>query len=120
MLGMSSLNHVVCFDMAQLLGESRVGASVVFRNGRPEKSEYRTYRVKDEAADDLRMMTGVVERWLKHQDEWPDLVILDGGKTHLSAVLKMLDSHDLTGVFSVIALAKRRKQYSQKTEGSSF
>ena len=78
LLGMSGLNHVVCFDMAQLLGESRVGASVVFRNGRPEKSEYRTYRVKDEAADDLRMMTGIVERWLKHQDEWPDLVILDG------------------------------------------
>ena len=69
LLGMSGLNHVVCFDMAQLLGESRVGASVVFRNGRPEKSEYRTYRVKDEAADDLRMMTGIVERWLKHQEE---------------------------------------------------
>ena len=109
LLGMDSLNHVVCFDMAQLLGESRVGASVVFRNGRPKKSEYRTYRVKDDAADDLRMMAGVVERWLKHQNEWPDLVILDGGKTHLSAVLSMLDSHGLAGVFPVIALAKREE-----------
>jgi|TARA_B100002019_G_scaffold117076_1_gene100567 excinuclease ABC subunit C len=55
------------------------------------------------------MMAGVVERWLKHQNEWPDLVILDGGKTHLSAVLSMLDSHGLAGVFPVIALAKREE-----------
>ena len=36
-LGMESLDHIVCFDMAQLLGDSRVGASVCLRNGRPSK-----------------------------------------------------------------------------------
>ena len=33
LLGMDKLNHIVCFDMAQLIGENRVGASVSFRNG---------------------------------------------------------------------------------------
>ena len=61
LLSMDSLNHVVCFDMAQLLGDSRVGASVCLRNGRPSKKEYRTYTVKGEALDDLRMMQEVVE-----------------------------------------------------------
>ena len=37
LLSMCSLDHIVCFDMAQLLGDSRVGASVCLRNGRPSK-----------------------------------------------------------------------------------
>ena len=42
LLSMDSLDHIVCFDMAQLLGDSRVGASVCLRNGDQPK-EYRTY-----------------------------------------------------------------------------
>ena len=63
--GFDSLDHIVCFDMAQIQGKERVGAAVVFRNGRPSKKEYRTYRVKTDVEDDLRMMQEVVERWLK-------------------------------------------------------
>ena len=106
---LDSLDYIVCFDMAQLLGEERVGASVVFRNGRPTKKEYRTYRVKSEAMDDLRMMSEVVERWLKRQDEWPDLLLLDGGEVHLSHVCAMLDGHGLSGRFPVAALAKKEE-----------
>ena len=109
LLGLDSLDHIVCFDMAQLQGDERVGASVVLRNGRPAKKEYRTYRVKSDAPDDLRMMSEVVERWLKHQDGWPDLMLLDGGETHLSAILGMLDGHGLAGRFPVAALAKREE-----------
>jgi excinuclease ABC subunit C len=45
LLGLEQLNHIVCFDMAQLLGDERVGASVSFRNGRPDKKEYRKYTI---------------------------------------------------------------------------
>ena len=109
LLGFDSLDHVVCFDMAQLQGNERVGASVVLRNGRPSKEEYRTYRIRSEATDDLRMMSEVIERWLKHQDGWPDLLLLDGGSTHLSTIQNMLDSHGLRGRFPVAALAKREE-----------
>ena len=60
LLELDSLDHIVCFDMAQLQGSERVGASVVFRKGRPSKKEYRTYIVKTEVLDDLRMMSEVV------------------------------------------------------------
>ena len=109
LLGLDSLNHLVCFDMAQLQGVERVGASVVFRNGRPSKKEYRTYRVKTEANDDLRMMSEVIERWLKHQDEWPDLLLLDGGETHLSTIGKMLEDKIPEGSFLLASLAKREE-----------
>ena len=109
LIGLDTLNHLVCFDMAQLQGIERVGASVVFRNGRPSKKEYRTYRVKTEANDDLRMMSEVIERWLKHQDEWPDLLLLDGGETHLSTIGKMLERKVPHESFTLASLAKREE-----------
>lgn len=110
LLGLEKLEHVVCFDMAQLLGGDRVGASVVFREGRPNKSEYRTYRVKNDSMDDLGMMSEVVERWVKKLEEYPDLLILDGGKTHLSTISKMLGDTGHGGKFPIIALAKREEK----------
>jgi excinuclease ABC subunit C len=106
---MEKLNHIVCFDMAQLIGENRVGASVSFRNGRPEKKEYRRYTVKGEAVDDLRMMSEVVERWLKRQDEWPDLLLLDGGETHLNTIYKVLKENNLEQEINLAAIAKREE-----------
>ena len=84
--------------MAQIQGKERVGAAVVFRNGRPSKKEYRTYRVKTDFEDGLRMMQEVVERWLKRQQEWQDLLLLDGGETHVN-VHAMITSHGLGDVF---------------------
>ena len=106
LLGLDSLDHLVCFDMSQTLGRERVGASVVLRGGRPSKDEYRTYRVRSEAMDDLRMMSEVVSRWAKRQNEWPDLLLLDGGQAHLSMIESTLDEMGLLGLFPIAALAK--------------
>ncbi|MCH1591770.1 MAG: excinuclease ABC subunit UvrC [Candidatus Thalassarchaeaceae archaeon] len=108
-LGMESLNHIVCFDMAQLMGAERVGASVVFKNGRPSKKEYRTYKIRGDSADDLRMMKESVLRWVKRQEEWPDFLLLDGGVTHLSTINRALKENNAEGKFVVGALAKREE-----------
>ena len=109
LLSMDSLNHIVCFDMAQLLGDSRVGASVCLRNGRPAKKEYRTYTVKGDAMDDLRMMKEVVERWIKRVEDWPDLLLIDGGETHLAIIAKLLEKHEVRDKMELASLAKREE-----------
>jgi excinuclease ABC subunit C len=108
-LEVESLDTVVCFDMAQLQGNEKVGACITLRNGRPEKKNYRTYKVKQDVFDDLRMMREVVERWLKRQDEWPDLLLLDGGATHLSTISGLLEEHGLQDRIPLAALAKREE-----------
>ena len=108
-LGMDSLNHIVCFDMAQFLGESRVGASICLRNGKPSKKEYRTYTVKGDAMDDLRMMSEVVERWMKRVEDWPDLLLIDGGETHLSFISKLLEKNGVEDKMQLASLAKREE-----------
>ena len=109
LLSMNSLDHIVCFDMAQLLGDSRVGASVCLRNGRPSKKEYRTYTVKGDALDDLRMMREVVERWIKRVEDWPDLLLIDGGETHLAIIAKLLEKHGVRDRMQLASLAKREE-----------
>ena len=108
-LGVSRLNHIVCFDMAQLQGKERVGASVCLRNGRPDKKAYRTYTVKDTAMDDVHMMRHVVERWLKRQEVWPDLLLIDGGVAHLNEIHALLLQHNLVNQVPLAALSKREE-----------
>ena len=55
------------------------------------------------------MMSEVVERWLKHQEEWPDMLLLDGGETHLSTIGEMLESRIPRGSFLLASLAKREE-----------
>lgn len=109
LLGVERLEVVVCFDMAQLQGHERVGAAVMLRDGRPEKAEYRHFRVKSDAPDDLRMMREVVDRWLKRQEGWPDLLLLDGGETHLSTIHELLVERGLDDRIPLAALAKREE-----------
>ena len=109
LLDMEKLDNIVCFDMAQLLGEERVGASICLRSGRPNKKEYRTYVVKDPAMDDVRMMSHVVERWLKKQEEWPDLLLIDGGVVHLNEIHNLLLNHGLVDCLPLAALSKREE-----------
>lgn len=118
LLGMDSLNYIVCFDMAQLQGDERVGASVALRNGRPLKDEYRTYKVKTNAPDDLRMMREVIERWIRKQENWPDLVLLDGGETHLNMMTDLLNELGLSNSITYAALAKKEETLHRPNEKS--
>ena len=114
LLQLKSLDYIVCFDMAQLQGSERVGASIVLRKGRPSKKEYRTYRVKTDVLDDLKMMSEVIERWSKRQEEWPDLLLLDGGKTHLDTIHRVLEKQGLENIFPIAALAKKEETIFRK------
>ena len=104
--------------MAQLQGDERVGASVALRNGRPLKDEYRTYKVKTNAPDDLRMMREVIERWIRKQENWPDLVLLDGGETHLNMMTDLLNELGLSNSITYAALAKKEETLHRPNEKS--
>ena len=108
-LEIESLDHIVCFDMSQLQGDVRVGASISLRLGKPEKSEYRKYKVKGKQLDDIHMMIEVVGRWIKNQEKWPDLLLIDGGKTHLDYIFDLLKENELDEEILIAALAKKEE-----------
>lgn len=105
-------SRIEAFDISEIAGEGLSGAMVSFLGGWPDKQHYRKFRIKTvKGIDDYAMMVEVLRRryGLKRSSNMPplpDLVMIDGGKGHLSLARKELNSLGLARL-PVIALAKR-------------
>ena len=109
-VGLPSLPfHVECFDNSNIQGSNPVAACVVFRGGKPSKSDYRLYHIRGVTGpDDYASMKEVVlrryARLLEEEKELPDLIITDGGRGHMSTVKEALGELGLS--IEVLGLAK--------------
>ena len=105
-------HRIDAFDISNLGGSMAVGSMVVFQDGKPEKSEYRRYRIKTvKGQDDFAMMREVITRRFRASLEGttplPDLVLVDGGKGQLNSALAALKDVELTERPPIIGLAKK-------------
>jgi excinuclease ABC subunit C len=96
-LGTDTINRIEAFDNSNIQGTDPVSAMVVFVNGKPDRGEYRKYKVKTvQGPDDYETMREVIrrryERVLKENLPLPDLVVVDGGKGQISAALDVLEN----------------------------
>lgn len=107
--------HIECFDNSNLQGSDPVAAMVVFRNGKPFKSEYRHFNIKTvEGPDDFASMAEVIHRryskLLAEEKPLPQLIIVDGGKGQLSSAVKSLEKLRLRGNIAIIGIAKKLEE----------
>ncbi|WP_334328777.1 excinuclease ABC subunit UvrC [Companilactobacillus sp. HBUAS59699] len=94
--------HVIeSFDHSHIQGTNPVSAMVQFVDGRPEKSNYRKYKIKgevehqsgaDEAANTREVVYRRYSRVLKEEGNLPDLILMDGGIIELRAVMDVLQN----------------------------
>ncbi len=101
-------------DISNVGGSHAVGTVVTFRDGRPDKSLYRKYRIRSvKGSDDYAMIRETVSRHLKRcaggDCDVPDLLLIDGGKGQLSAAEEALRKSGVRGP-RLAALAKREEQ----------
>ncbi|MFA5933134.1 MAG: excinuclease ABC subunit UvrC [Microgenomates group bacterium] len=85
--------RIECFDISNIMGKQAVGSLVVLSNGEVDKKWYRRFKIKLQGKpNDTLMMREMVGRRCKH-DEWPkpDLILVDGGKPQVGAVIKELE-----------------------------
>ena len=123
-----------CYDISHVQGSNLVGSMVVFQDGRPKTAHYRRFQIKSVAGvDDYASMQEMLRRRFKRLADaraektdiattseseepktlsaWdiePDLVIIDGGKGHLSAALEVLLELGLDDI-PLSALAKENE-----------
>jgi excinuclease ABC subunit C len=109
--------RIECFDISHLSGTGIVASCVVFVDGQPRKSEYRTYKVRtveEGRSDDFKSMKEIVARRygrvVEENGPWPDLVVIDGGKGQLSSSVQALVDVEAYGKFPVVGLAKRLEE----------
>ena len=92
--------RIETYDISNIQGSNSVGSMVVFENGKPNKSDYRRFVIRNvDGIDDYSMMKEVLTRRFKKLNDhtgaansWvksPDLVLIDGGKGHLGAALQV-------------------------------
>ena len=106
---------IECFDISNLQGTDTVASMVVFVDGKPKKSLYRKYIIKDvEGPDDFESMREVITRRyskvLEDENEiMPELIVVDGGKGQLSSAVKSIDKLGFKN-YKIIGLAKRLEE----------
>jgi len=101
------------FDISNISGSDSVGSCVVFVNGFPAKEKYRHFKIKSvNGINDPAMIGEVIGRRIKKlikDDDLPDLILIDGGKTQLNAAI--IAMKEVTSLkIPVISLAKRAEE----------
>ncbi|MDF2038836.1 excinuclease ABC subunit UvrC [Cytobacillus oceanisediminis] len=96
-LGIYTPHRIEAFDNSNIQGTDPVSAMIVFIDGKPEKREYRKYKIKSvKGPDDYESMREVVRRRytrvLKEALPLPDLIMIDGGKGHVETVRDVLEN----------------------------
>jgi len=107
--------HIECFDNSNFQGSFPVSAMVCFKNGVPDKNNYRKFNVKTVTGiNDFATMKEVVlrryKRVLNEGQSLPELIIIDGGKGQLSAAIESINELGLQGKTTVIGLAKNEEE----------
>ncbi len=111
-LKLPKLTRIDLFDNSNLFGTFAVSAMVVYINGRPQKNEYRKYKVLVEKNDDYHTMQEVIYRryqraLMENKDSIPDLILVDGGLIQIHATKEVLN--DLNLNIAVAGLKKDNK-----------
>ncbi|MBB5172677.1 excinuclease ABC subunit UvrC [Texcoconibacillus texcoconensis] len=95
-LNIDTPHRIEAFDNSNIQGVDPVSAMVSFLDGKPDKSQYRKYKVRTvEGPDDYESMREVVRRrytrLLREERAMPDLIVIDGGKGQISAAQSVLE-----------------------------
>jgi excinuclease ABC subunit C len=123
-------HRIECYDVSNIQGTNPTASMVVFVEGRAKKSEYRKFKIQyDRGPNDFAMMQETLRRRLRYLrretdqaetpmerelakkekfNKKPDLLLIDGGKGQLSAVVDVLEELDMTGL-PVAGLAKEHE-----------
>ncbi|MGM3305691.1 excinuclease ABC subunit UvrC [Anabaena sp. WFMT] len=114
------------YDISHIQGSNAVASQVVFIDGLPAKQYYRHYKIKNPNitighSDDFASLAEVIQRRFRKYIEnpklsridnpdWPDLIMIDGGKGQLSSVVAILQEMHLLADLRVVSLAKKREE----------
>ncbi|EHJ53320.1 excinuclease ABC subunit UvrC [Streptococcus macacae] len=110
--------RIEAFDNSNIMGTSPVSAMVVFENGKPNKKEYRKYKIKTVLGpDDYASMREVIRRrYSRIQKEGlrpPDLIIIDGGQGQVNIAKEVIEK-ELGLAIPVAGLQKNDKHQTQE------
>ncbi len=108
--------RIECIDTSHISRTDPVASLVAFTNGLKDPKRYRSYKMKnDEKSEDYASMKEVLTRRLlraKKEEDFPDLLIVDGGKGQLNIAVDILKEMEIVSI-DVIALTKEQSRHDK-------
>ena len=122
-LNISKINRLECYDISQMGTKHFVGSMTVWQNGQIDKSQYRKFKINTKVTpDDQFMIKEIVYRRFQHPEwQFPDLIVVDGGKPQVSAANDVIASTEGAWQSSrpaLIGLAKKFETIVIKVDDS--
>lgn len=103
------VERIEAVDVSHTGGAATRVGMVVFLDGRPQKSDYRTYAV-DAGGDDFAALYQWAHRRAASGPPWPDLLLVDGGRGQIAAVTRGFTEAGVDGAFTLAGIAKARTE----------
>lgn len=103
-----NVSRIEGYDISNIQGTSATGSMVVFKNGEPQRSSYRKFKIKKgETPNDTAMIREILSRRFKHKEwEYPQIIFIDGGKGQLNAAVKEKKNKNI----KIVSLAKKENK----------
>lgn len=128
LLGLSNPpQYIEAYDISNTSGSDNVAGMIVFKDGKPYKTNYRKFKIKGFLGqDDYRSMAEVLNRRFNEYEKGedtafstlPDLILLDGAKGQINAVLPILNKYNLNiPIFGMVKDSKHRTRAIATTGG---
>ncbi len=110
----NSLHRAESYDISNLGNDDICSGMVVFKDGRPDRQSYRLFKMKTvQSQDDFASMRETLTRRFAHDEkdgfEYPDIILVDGGKGQLSAVASVVRSLDLARDIKLVGMVKNNR-----------
>lgn len=115
--------RIECFDISNIQGKDAVASMSVTIEGKSQNSEYRKFKIKTkDTPDDFAMMQEVLKRRYSKlkREEFPDLILIDGGKGQLSSAYEILESLHKTEWTDIISIAKKEELIFKAGENEPY
>jgi excinuclease ABC subunit C len=109
------------FDISNISGKHAVGSVVVFKNAISANSEYRRFKIENvQGIDDYAMLREVIgrrySRILREEKVLPNLILIDGGKGHLSSAERIINELGISGKVDLACIAKGKFRNNVETD----
>jgi excinuclease ABC subunit C len=105
------IHRIECYDVSNIQGKQATGSMVVFIDGKPDKNQYRKFRIKmKNEPNDIAMLKETLERRFSHPKwKYPEVILIDGGIAQLNVAINVKNRKPKTKNIRVISIAKRNK-----------
>ncbi|MGL4652369.1 excinuclease ABC subunit UvrC [Cetobacterium sp.] len=114
---------IECFDISNISGKDAVASMSVAVEGKKAKKFYRKFKITSkDTPDDFAMMREVIERRYSKLplEEFPDIILIDGGLGQINAVGEILEDIGKGGVSELLSIAKKEEEIYKFTENTPY